>query len=353
MKGARLFVDRKEELQRHLEAEKDPKVRLKLVFLNAFSRFAPQLEELCQAFDIATSTGYWWIRTWNREGYPGIREEGKRTGCPPKLDEWDIAYLRTLLQERPYWTTQEIRELIKTEFGVEYSPDQVVRILRKRLKMHFSKPFPQDYRRPDNAEERLIQDLRKAFEALAARGCRKEDIAIGFVDESSPQNRANTVRVWSFEKSPKAIKNTTHFKSNTIGFYAIQGSSVQSFLEDSKKESIADFFKLVRAANPSFKAILVILDNYRSHISEQVARTVQALGIYLVFLPPYSPDLNPIECLWKSIKRVLSTGFVETLDELKQKIVSAWNDLSSQLSFAKHWIDVFLEGQSYYNDLRG
>ena len=45
MKGARLFVDRKEELQRHLEAEKEPKIRLKLVFLNAFSRFAPQLEE--------------------------------------------------------------------------------------------------------------------------------------------------------------------------------------------------------------------------------------------------------------------------------------------------------------------
>ena len=45
------------------------------------------------------------------------------------------------MRERPYWTTQEIREVIKNEFGVEYSPDQVVRILRKRLKMHFSKPF--------------------------------------------------------------------------------------------------------------------------------------------------------------------------------------------------------------------
>src|SRR5512134_1416639 len=65
---------------------------------------------------------------------------------------------------------------------------------------------------------------------------RPKDIALGFLDESSPQNRANTVRVWSFEKSPKVIKNTTHFKSNTIGFYAIVGNSVRSFLEDSKKE---------------------------------------------------------------------------------------------------------------------
>jgi hypothetical protein len=78
-----------------------------------------------------------------------------------------------------------------------------------------------------------------AFEALAAQGYRQEDIAIGCLEESRPQNRAHTVRVWSFEKSPKAIKNTTHFKSNTLGFYAIVGNSVQSFLEDSKKEAIA------------------------------------------------------------------------------------------------------------------
>jgi hypothetical protein len=51
--------------------------------------------------------------------------------------------------------------------------------------------------------------------------------------------------------------------------------------------------------------------------------------------------LNPIEYLWKSVKRVLSTGFVETLDDMKQKIVGAWNALSGQPSFEKHWIDVF------------
>jgi len=233
MKGMRLFVDRKEELQHHLQEEMDPSMRLKLAFLKGFTLFAPQLEELCQAFGIATSTGYWWIRTWNRQGYEGIREQGKRTGCPPKLDDWDIAYLRTLLVERPYWTTAEVRELIHQEFGVLYSPDQVTRILRKRLKMHLNKPFARDYRRPPDAEQRLRADLKEAFEALGAQGYRQKDIAIGFLDESSPQNRANTVRVWSFETGPKVIKNTTHFKSNTIGFYAIVGNSVQSFLNDS------------------------------------------------------------------------------------------------------------------------
>jgi len=352
MKGMRLFVDRKEELEHHLQEETDPSMRLKLAFLKGFTLFAPQLDELCQAFGIATSTGYWWIRTWNRQGYEGIREQGKRTGCPPKLDDWDIAYLRTLLVERPYWTTVEVRELIHQEFGVLYSPDQVVRILRRRLKMHLNKPFPRDYRRPEDAEQRLKADLKEAFEVLGAQGYRQKDIAIGFLDESSPQNRANTVRVWSFETSPKVIKNTTHFKSNTIGFYAVVGNSVQSCLNDSKKESIVGFLKEIRSVNPSFKAIIIVLDNYSSHISSAVADAAQALGIYLVFLPPYCPDLNPIEYIWKSIKRVVSVDFVPTLDEMKRRIASAWNDFSGHLSFAKRWIEQFLNGQSYYSDLR-
>ena len=110
--------------------------------------------------------------------------------------------------------------------------------------------------------------------------------------------------------------------------------------------------KEIRAAHPSFKAIIVVLDNHSSHISAAVADTSQALGIYRVFLPPYSPDLNPIEYVWKSIKRVMSVGFIPTLADMKQKIANAWNVFSSRLSFAKRWVGELLEGQSYYSDLR-
>ncbi|MFZ2071794.1 MAG: transposase [Halobacteriota archaeon] len=50
--------------------------------------------------------------------------------------------------------------------------------------------------------------------------------------------------------------------------------------------------------------IVIIIDNFSSHRAGDVLKEAEKLGIYLVFLPPYSPDLNPIEFVWKSLKRL-------------------------------------------------
>jgi transposase len=351
MKGERLIIERQAELQTHLTTETHPKVRLKLAFLHCITMFSPDLVELCQGFGIATSTGYWWIRNWNLKGYDGLLEEDTRTGRPPKLDDFDISYLRVLLKAQACWTLPEISDLIKTTFDVEYSPTQLARILRKRVKMHYAKPFPHDYRRPDDAEEILKRKLRETFNTLKDKGLSQQEIAIGCVDESSPQNRANTVRFWSLEEHPTITRNTTHFKTNTIGFYALQGQSVQAFLENSKEDSVIAFLHEIKTANVGYSAIVVVLDNYVSHKSEKVIAAATDMGIYLVHLPPYSPDLNPTEYIWKSMRRDLSKLFVKNTEEMKSAIAAAWARFSGSLSFAKDWIQMFLENESYYIDL--
>ena len=72
---------------------------------------------------------------------------------------------------------------------------------------------------------------------LKEKGLKEEEIVIGFLDESSPQLTANTVRVWSFGKVP-ITKNTGKMKSNTIGFYAKRGKSLSDSMENSKGEDI-------------------------------------------------------------------------------------------------------------------
>ena len=59
------------------------------------------------------------------------------------------------------------------------------------------------------------------------KGYKREEIAIGFIDESSPQSTANTVRVWSFDKPH--IKNTTRMKANAMGFLSNCGRGSYKF----------------------------------------------------------------------------------------------------------------------------
>ena len=68
--------------------------------------------------------------------------------------------------------------------------------------------------------------------------------------------------------------------------------------------------RAIRYNNP-FNHILMILDNFSAHRTENVAITAEILDIELVFLPPYSPQLNPIELIWKSIKKVVSRTFIK------------------------------------------
>ena len=167
----------------------------------------------------------------------------------------------------------------------------------------------------------------------------KESV-IGFFDESSPQTTANTVRLWSFHK-PEIIKDTSKYRANTFGFYSINGRSVIDFEEHSKKGDVISFLKEVRESNPDSK-VTVILDNFRSHHSKAVIETAGEMNIRLLFLPPYSPDLNPIEFIWKSIKRTVSTAAINSEYDLKRIISNGFNHLSKSLGFAKSWINKFL-----------
>jgi len=236
-------------------------------------------------------------------------------------------------------TTKGVRLLIKKIFNIDYSARQVSRILRK-LGMTLQKPYPYDYRRPKNAEILLQNQLSLTFELLKKSGVKKSDIGIGFFDEASPQTTSNTVRVWSFTK-PTLAKNTSRLKLNAAGFYAIKGNSTIAYLKNSTQEEILSMFEKIKEANKSYKAIIVVLDNFRSHKTPTVLAKARELGIYPVFLPPYSPHLNPIEFIWKSVKRVISLSFIKDEYTFQMIAKDAFDKCSGKLSFARRWISEF------------
>ncbi|WP_298684990.1 transposase, partial [uncultured Methanomethylovorans sp.] len=114
--------------------------------------------------------------------------------------------------------------------------------------------------------------------------------------------------------------------------------------EHSTKEDVCLFLSTVKNSNMG-KRIVVILDNFRSQRTKDTVDFALANDIELVYLPPYSPDLNPIEFIWKSIKRVISCNFVKDLGHMKNLIAETFISCSSKLSFARKRIEKFLNNK--------
>ena len=68
---------------------------------------------------------------------------------------------------------------------------------------------------------------------------------------------------------------------------------------------------------------LVVMDNLRPHKSPETLALITAVGAEVLFLPAYSPDLNPIEKMWSKVKNHLRTLEARTLEELQKAIAAA------------------------------
>ncbi|MBK1704417.1 hypothetical protein CKO40_07670 [Halochromatium glycolicum] len=351
-RSRRIEIPNKTLLRRYLEEEKDPTVRLRLTVLNLIAELPRSLSlaQICVMVDVPEPTAYVWVRAWRDREHP--TESGGEPGRPPALDDDDLNALKALLEDRPFWQTREVRTLIREHFGVTLSESQVSRILRDKLGMHFGKPYPYDAKRPSDAEAQLEQRLIDAYERLRAQGLSDTEIALGFLDEASPQLTANTARVWHFGHG-EITKNTARLKANAIGFYALIGTSLQDFLPRSNQTAIAAFFDAIKAANADYQAIIAILDHFSSHHAAEVKQAAKEHAIELVFLPPYAPDLNPIEFIWKSVKRVISVNFIGSLDELKHHIRVTFNEASQYCSYARSWIERFVPHVLDYKEFCG
>lgn len=87
--------------------------------------------------------------------------------------------------------------------------------------------------------------------------------------------------------------------------------------ENCDKEAIKALLETVRKGYPDGKPIVLFLDNARYQRAYDVQDHALGLNIFLVFLPPYSPNLNLIERVWKLFKKQLRNTYRKTFQEFR------------------------------------
>jgi putative transposase len=138
-----------------LKREKDPKVRDRIRMIILLEEGYKQ-REVARIMRTTERTVYTWKKRYEREGFEGLKTR-KKTGRNRRLSDDDLEDLKRRLKQRDYWTTREVRDLIKDVFDVEFTLRHVSRILRK-IGMNYQKPYVNDLKRPRDAENILKKD---------------------------------------------------------------------------------------------------------------------------------------------------------------------------------------------------
>lgn len=143
-----------------------------------------------------------------------------------------------------------------------------------------------------------------------------------FIDETWAKTNMAPIRNWS-RKGERLVAHVPHGHLKTMTFLAalrhdridapcvsdgpINGESFRLYVEQI----------LVPSLKPED---IVIMDNLGSHKSDGVRQAIRATGAGLFFLPPYSPDLNPIEQVFAKLKHLLRKAKEPTVETTWQRI---------------------------------
>ena len=123
--------------RRIMTLEKDTRV-LKALYFVRYRYEGKSVEEAGKLVGISKNNAYIWQERWNESGYDGLipRFAG---GKPSKLSEEQKLDLKVRLSSGSY-KTEEVREMIHTNYGVEYTPKQV-RVIMRKMGLNYAKPF--------------------------------------------------------------------------------------------------------------------------------------------------------------------------------------------------------------------
>jgi transposase len=145
-----------------------------------------------------------------------------------------------------------------------------------------------------------------------------------FEDESMIRDYQALQKTWFAKGKQRVIKTTGKHRGvkllATLDY--AEGKIVWKEDEQYNAEAFLDFLRQVLAAYPTGK-IVMILDNARIHHAKLLERFLQEnkSRLELVFLPPYSPELNLVEGLWKWLKAdVINNVFYHTTSQIRKNV---------------------------------
>jgi len=239
-------------------------------------------------------------------------------GSRPKLNDEQQSQLDAHLSARIYLSSAEIIVYIEQTFDIRYSVSGLTDLLH-RLGYTYKKPKLVGGKADAEAQRQFVDQ----YEKLKKNKGKNDPIY--FMDAVHPQHNTATGYGWIKRGEDKFIKsNTGRQRLNINGAINIDSMQAVTRCDDTiNAQSSIELFKQIERKHRKANVIYIICDNARYYRSKLVGVFLETARIKLVFLPPYAPNLNLIERLWKYFrKQVTCNRYYERFDDFKQACIT-------------------------------
>jgi transposase len=244
-------------------------------------------------------------------------------GSSAMLSCAELEELSLHVNDETYLTVDAIALHIKKTYKIEYSISGLRQLLH-RLGFVYKKAKIIPGKANAELQEKYLSFLEDTLKT------KEKHDAHYYLDGVHPQHNTQLAYGWIKKGSDKVIKsNTGRKRININGALNSDTLDVVIRTDDSiNTQSTLLLFKALEEKHPKAKNIFITLDNARYYKNKLINKYLENSTIKLLFMPPYSPNLNLIERLWKFMKKtILYNQYYEKFSDFEKAIMSFFENI--------------------------
>jgi transposase len=271
------------------------------------------LAEVAKMLGYTSRTIHNWIVLWNKGGIDALLPR-PRAGRPRKIAAEVKDKIIHLLEhpeevnETP-WTAKKLHGFIRQEWSLTMGYSTLTHNLHEwGLRYNVPRPWPAE--QDSQLRETFLQELKELYQ--------QSEYEIWFGDESGILGDPRPRRRWMKRGKRGTVAYLgKHIRSNVIGAVNPTNGELSALIVSHMDSDMFQVFLNEFSQETSGRKIILILDNATWH----KAGKLNWQQIKVKYLPPYSPDFNPIEVLWLVLKAKYFTDWIaKEQDELDNRI---------------------------------